>query len=83
MRTLLIRNCFLRARPVLDAARVFSIAVTAARQGQRVVVVVLDSPDLKTRDHKATELVAKGFAAEGTAVVKTAAVRTAAATPGK
>jgi serine-type D-Ala-D-Ala carboxypeptidase (penicillin-binding protein 5/6) len=41
----------------------FSIAVTAARQGQRVIVVVLDSPDLKTRDHKATELVAKGFAA--------------------
>lgn len=40
----------------------FSIAVTAARQGQRVIVVVLDSPDLKTRDHKATELVAKGFA---------------------
>jgi D-alanyl-D-alanine carboxypeptidase (penicillin-binding protein 5/6) len=41
----------------------FSIAVTAARQGQRVVVVVLDSPDLKTRDHHASELVAKGFAA--------------------
>jgi D-alanyl-D-alanine carboxypeptidase (penicillin-binding protein 5/6) len=41
----------------------YSIAVTAARQGQRVVVVVLDSPDLITRDHKATELVAKGFAA--------------------
>ena len=41
----------------------FSIAVTAARQGQRVIVVVLDSPDLKTRDHQATELVAKGFAA--------------------
>jgi D-alanyl-D-alanine carboxypeptidase (penicillin-binding protein 5/6) len=35
----------------------FSIAVTAVRQGQRVIVVVLDSPDLKTRDHKATELV--------------------------
>jgi len=43
----------------------FSIAVTAARQGRRVIVVVLDSPDLKTRDHKATELVAKGFAALG------------------
>ena len=41
----------------------YSIAVTAARNGQRVIVVVLDSPDLKTRDHKATELVAKGFAA--------------------
>ncbi len=41
----------------------FSIAVTAARNGQRVVVIVLDSPDLKTRDAKAKELVAKGFAA--------------------
>jgi D-alanyl-D-alanine carboxypeptidase (penicillin-binding protein 5/6) len=41
----------------------FSIAVTASRQGQRVVVVVLDSPDLKTRDTHAKELVAKGFAA--------------------
>jgi D-alanyl-D-alanine carboxypeptidase (penicillin-binding protein 5/6) len=41
----------------------FSIAVTASRQGQRVIVVVLDSPDLKTRDAHAKELVAKGFAA--------------------
>lgn len=41
----------------------FSIAVTAARHGQRIVVVVLDSIDLKTRDTKAAELVAKGFAA--------------------
>jgi len=40
----------------------YSIAVTAARQGQRVIVVVLDSPDLKTRDSHAAELVAKGFA---------------------
>jgi D-alanyl-D-alanine carboxypeptidase (penicillin-binding protein 5/6) len=45
------------------AAAGFSIAVTVARQGQRIVVVVLDSPDLKTRDHKAVELVGKGFAA--------------------
>ncbi len=52
----------------------FSIAVTAARQGQRVIVVVLDSPDLKTRDHKATELVAKGFAA----LASTGPTRTAA-----
>lgn len=43
----------------------FSIAVTAARQGRRVIVVVLDSPDLKTRDHKAAELLANGFAALG------------------
>lgn len=41
----------------------YSIAVTAARKGQRVVVIVLDSVDLKTRDTKAAELVAKGFAA--------------------
>jgi serine-type D-Ala-D-Ala carboxypeptidase (penicillin-binding protein 5/6) len=51
----------------------FSIAVTAARQGQRVIVVVLDSPDLKTRDHKASELVAKGFSVMGAGAVKTAA----------
>jgi len=51
----------------------FSIAVTAVRQGQRVIVVVLDSPDLKTRDRKATELVAKGFSAMSAGAVKTAA----------
>lgn len=50
----------------------FSIAVTAARNGQRVIVVVLDSIDLKTRDSHAAELVAKGFAAlGGTAVTST------------
>jgi D-alanyl-D-alanine carboxypeptidase (penicillin-binding protein 5/6) len=55
----------------------FSIAVTAARQGQRVIVVVLDSPDLKTRDHKATELVGKGFAALGSvAPTRTASAQT-------
>jgi serine-type D-Ala-D-Ala carboxypeptidase (penicillin-binding protein 5/6) len=41
----------------------YSIAVTAARHGQRVIVVVLDSISLKVRDAKAAELVAKGFAA--------------------
>ena len=41
----------------------YSIAVTAARHGQRVIVMVLDSPDLKTRDSHAAELVAKGFEA--------------------
>jgi D-alanyl-D-alanine carboxypeptidase (penicillin-binding protein 5/6) len=51
----------------------FSIAVTVARQGRRVIVVVLDSPDLKTRDRKATELVARGFSALGAAPVHTAA----------
>ena len=41
----------------------YSIAVTAARNGQRVIVVVFDSTALKVRDAKAAELVAKGFAA--------------------
>ncbi len=41
----------------------FSIAVTAARQGQRIIVIVLDSVDMKTRDAKAKQLVEKGFAA--------------------
>jgi D-alanyl-D-alanine carboxypeptidase (penicillin-binding protein 5/6) len=41
----------------------YSIAITASRNGQRVIVVVLDSVDLKTRDSKAAELVAKGFSA--------------------
>jgi D-alanyl-D-alanine carboxypeptidase (penicillin-binding protein 5/6) len=40
----------------------FSIAVTAARQGQRIIVIVFDSTTLKGRDAKAAELVAKGFA---------------------
>jgi D-alanyl-D-alanine carboxypeptidase (penicillin-binding protein 5/6) len=41
----------------------FSIAVTAQRHDQRVIVIVLDSTTLKGRDAKAAELVAKGFAA--------------------
>ena len=48
----------------------FSIAVTASRNGQRVIVVVLDSADRKVRDAKAAELVAKGFAALTPAPVK-------------
>ncbi|HWW01749.1 MAG TPA: D-alanyl-D-alanine carboxypeptidase family protein [Candidatus Acidoferrum sp.] len=48
----------------------FSIAVTAARHGQRVIVVVLDSPDLKTRDSHAAELVEKGFAALASGAIK-------------
>jgi D-alanyl-D-alanine carboxypeptidase (penicillin-binding protein 5/6) len=52
----------------------FSIAVTAARHGQRVIVVVLDSPSTKTRDRKATELVAKGFSALAAAPTRTAAL---------
>ena len=41
----------------------FSIAVTAARQSQRVIAIVFDSTTLKVRDAKAAELLAKGFAA--------------------
>jgi len=51
----------------------FSIAVTAARKGQRIVVIVLDSVDLKTRDARAAELVSKGFTALGAVPVTTAA----------
>jgi serine-type D-Ala-D-Ala carboxypeptidase (penicillin-binding protein 5/6) len=40
----------------------YSIAVTAARHGQRVIVVVLDSTSWPLRDAKAAELVARGFA---------------------
>jgi len=45
------------------AAAGFSIAVTASREGQRVLVVVLGSSDRKLRDAKATELVNRAFAA--------------------
>jgi len=48
----------------------FSIAITASRNGQRVIVVVLDSADRKVRDAKAAELVAKGFAALTAAPVR-------------
>jgi serine-type D-Ala-D-Ala carboxypeptidase (penicillin-binding protein 5/6) len=56
----------------------WSIAITATRHGQRVIVVVLDSSNLKLRDSKAAELVAKGFAAlpsTGTAAPAPAAQR--------
>ena len=41
----------------------YSIAVTAKRNGQRVIAVVLGSADRKVRDKKAAELLAKGFLA--------------------
>jgi len=40
----------------------YSIAVTAAHNGRRVIAIVLDSPTRKGRDARAAELVAKGFA---------------------
>jgi D-alanyl-D-alanine carboxypeptidase len=39
----------------------YSIAVTAARNGKRIIVVVLDSVDRVTRDKHAALLVDKGF----------------------
>ncbi len=41
----------------------YSIALTAGRKGQRVIVIVLGSVDHKVRDAKAAELLAKGFLA--------------------
>src|SRR5664280_3386371 len=41
----------------------YSIALTAERRGQRVIVIVLGSVDRKVRDAKAAELLAKGFLA--------------------
>lgn len=41
----------------------YCIAVTAQRNGRRVITVVLGSPDWKTRDAKAAEIVNKAFAA--------------------
>jgi D-alanyl-D-alanine carboxypeptidase (penicillin-binding protein 5/6) len=59
----------------------YSIAVTAARNGQRVIVMVLDSVDRKTRDAKAAELVAKGFAALAAAPATPAVAVPAASSP--
>jgi D-alanyl-D-alanine carboxypeptidase (penicillin-binding protein 5/6) len=41
----------------------YSIAVTAARHGQRVIAIVFDSATLKVRDAKAAELLDRGLAA--------------------
>jgi len=41
----------------------FSIAATAVRNGKRVIVIVLDSAEMATRDARATELLGKGLAA--------------------
>jgi len=62
----------------------FSIAATAARNGQRVIVVVLGSTDRKVRDAKAAELLAKGFASLGSlAASSTPASTKPAAAPHK
>jgi D-alanyl-D-alanine carboxypeptidase len=41
----------------------FCLAATAERNGRRLIAVVMGSPDAKTRDLKAAELIEKGFAA--------------------
>lgn len=41
----------------------FCLAATAQRNGRRVIVVTMGSPDAKTRDLKVTELLERGFAA--------------------
>lgn len=41
----------------------FCLAATANRNGRRVIVVTMGSPDAKTRDLKVTELLERGFAA--------------------
>ncbi|MDB6032547.1 MAG: D-alanyl-D-alanine carboxypeptidase DacF [Verrucomicrobiales bacterium] len=51
----------------------YSIEATAYRNGQRVVVVILDSLDRRVRDAKAAELINKGFAALSPATPATTA----------
>jgi D-alanyl-D-alanine carboxypeptidase (penicillin-binding protein 5/6) len=41
----------------------FCLSATALRQNRRVIVVVMGSPDSKTRDLKVTEFLERGFAA--------------------
>jgi D-alanyl-D-alanine carboxypeptidase (penicillin-binding protein 5/6) len=41
----------------------FCLAATAERNGRRVIVVAMGSPDTKTRDLKVAELIERGFAA--------------------
>ncbi len=60
----------------------YSISVTAQRNGQRVIVVVLGSKDRVGRDRKATELVNKAFSVLGTGSQPAAAPATSA-TPAK
>jgi D-alanyl-D-alanine carboxypeptidase (penicillin-binding protein 5/6) len=62
----------------------YCLAATAERNGRRVLVVVMGSPDSKTRDFKVMELLERGFAGlpalAAPAVVKTGAGSTSAPT---
>jgi D-alanyl-D-alanine carboxypeptidase (penicillin-binding protein 5/6) len=55
----------------------YCLAATAERNNHRIIVVVMGSPDSKTRDFKVMEMIERGFAAlpatPGPAVVKTGA----------
>ena len=60
----------------------FCLAATAERNGRRVIVVAMGSPDSKTRDLKVAELLERGFAAQpATVVVKTGAAPAGARPP--
>ena len=41
----------------------FCLSATAQRNGRRIIVVVMGSPDSKTRDIKVAELIERGFSA--------------------
>ena len=62
----------------------YCLSATAERNGRRVLVVVMGSPDSKTRDFKVMELIERGFAGlpalAAPAVVKTGAGSTATPT---
>lgn len=58
----------------------YCLAATAERNGRRVLVVVMGSPDSKTRDFKVMELIERGFAGLP-ALAAPAVVKTGAATP--
>lgn len=54
----------------------FSIAATAKRGGVRIIAIVMGSKNRKVRDHKAEELLAKGFAMEPPKAVTAAVAST-------
>ena len=60
----------------------FCLAATAQRNGRRIIVVMMDSPDSKSRDLKVAQLIEVGFSASlPTLVAKPAGVPRAVAVP--
>ncbi|MEJ1973589.1 MAG: D-alanyl-D-alanine carboxypeptidase family protein [Lacunisphaera sp.] len=55
----------------------YCLAATAERNGRRLIVVVMGSPDSKTRDFKVMEMIERGFAALPAAAPSVATVKTA------